>query len=190
MIHLPRRSVTRFFIPLIDVLLLLFCIFLLMPFVGEESAEAQAKKGEAEDQTEELERLRRQVQRQKEELAKLRELRDLRGALAEIERLRDQVKQLAQKRLQYLQHNARILDIDGKTGEIGYYDHEARKRIPIDSEKSAHELIQRLRQSAGEKDLLFLLVYPREDSGYPILKQEDAYKRWFAKTNYAFVGRD
>ena len=35
MIRLPRRSVTRFFIPLIDVLILLFCIFLLMPIVEE-----------------------------------------------------------------------------------------------------------------------------------------------------------
>src|SRR6516225_3918230 len=33
MIQMPRRSVTRFFIPLIDVLILLFCIFLLMPYV-------------------------------------------------------------------------------------------------------------------------------------------------------------
>src|SRR5713101_2415951 len=42
MIQLPRRSVTRFFIPLIDVLTLLFCIFLLMPVIkggadGQES---------------------------------------------------------------------------------------------------------------------------------------------------------
>jgi len=190
MIHMPRRSVTRFFIPLIDVLLLLFCIFLLMPLVSEESAEAQAKKGEAEDQTEELERLRRQAQRQKEELAKLRELRDLRGALAEIERLREQVKQLTQKNLQDLQQNARILDIDAKTGKIGFYDHENRKSIPIDSEKAAHDLIHQLRQAAGGKELLFLLVYPREDSGFPVLSQEDEYRRWFAKTNYAFVGRD
>jgi len=33
MIRLPQRSVTRFFIPLIDVLTLLFCIFLLIPLV-------------------------------------------------------------------------------------------------------------------------------------------------------------
>src|SRR6266852_5028203 len=35
MIAFPRRSVTRFFIPLIDVLTLLFCIFLLMPMIKE-----------------------------------------------------------------------------------------------------------------------------------------------------------
>ena len=39
MIVLPKRSVTRFFIPLIDVLILLFCIFLLMPFVSGPPAE-------------------------------------------------------------------------------------------------------------------------------------------------------
>ena len=33
MIQMPRRSVTRFFIPLIDVMTLLFCIFLLMPMI-------------------------------------------------------------------------------------------------------------------------------------------------------------
>src|SRR5438067_4217840 len=44
-IQMPRRSVTRFFIPLIDVLTLLFCIFLLMPLVKatEESPEAETR---------------------------------------------------------------------------------------------------------------------------------------------------
>ena len=35
MIQMPRRSVTRFFIPLIDVMILLFCIFLLLPVFKE-----------------------------------------------------------------------------------------------------------------------------------------------------------
>src|SRR5258708_21061220 len=42
MIRPPRRSVTRFFIPMMEVLTLLFCIFLLMPFVksaGDEGAD-------------------------------------------------------------------------------------------------------------------------------------------------------
>ena len=38
MIVLPRRSVTRFFIPMIDVLILLFCAFLLMPFSNRTDA--------------------------------------------------------------------------------------------------------------------------------------------------------
>ena len=44
MIEFPRRSVTRFFIPLIDVLTLLFCIFLLMPLV---KAKAEADEEES-----------------------------------------------------------------------------------------------------------------------------------------------
>ena len=39
MIQLPHRAVTRFFIPLIDVLILLFCIFLLLPFVSKQDGE-------------------------------------------------------------------------------------------------------------------------------------------------------
>ncbi len=42
MIHMPRRNVTRFFIPLIDVLILLFCIFLLMEFNTATKADAAA----------------------------------------------------------------------------------------------------------------------------------------------------
>ena len=66
MIELPKRSVTRFFIPLIDVLILLFCIYLLMPIIkgpAESTAEASgdevAPLGEPEKQ--ELRRLRREV---------------------------------------------------------------------------------------------------------------------------------
>ena len=40
MIHMPHRSVTRFFIPLIDVLLLMFGIFLLMPMVKPAACKA------------------------------------------------------------------------------------------------------------------------------------------------------
>ena len=37
MIEMPSRSITRFFIPMIDVLTLLFCIYLLMPMVSERA---------------------------------------------------------------------------------------------------------------------------------------------------------
>ena len=49
MIDRPKRSVTRFFVPLIDVLILLFCIFLLMPFVstsGESRTRAEGQESE------------------------------------------------------------------------------------------------------------------------------------------------
>ena len=39
MIRMPQRSVTRFFIPLIDVLTLMFCIYLLLPIVETPSTD-------------------------------------------------------------------------------------------------------------------------------------------------------
>ena len=66
MIQMPRRSVTRFFIPLIDVLTLLFCIYLLMPIVkpagAEETGDAVPSPAEAKlsaEERQELERLRK-----------------------------------------------------------------------------------------------------------------------------------
>jgi hypothetical protein len=53
MIRLPQRSVTRFFIPLIDVLILLFCIFLLLPLVEKpDKAGAGPQSSEEERQLE------------------------------------------------------------------------------------------------------------------------------------------
>lgn len=46
MIHMPQRSVTRFFIPLVDVLMLLFSMFLLMPLVAGRS-DPNGKSAEA-----------------------------------------------------------------------------------------------------------------------------------------------
>ena len=53
MIRLPQRSVTRFFIPLIDVLTLLFCIFLVLPLArnpGEPTPEPGPAPPEAKAQ--------------------------------------------------------------------------------------------------------------------------------------------
>src|ERR1700730_17923121 len=103
MIQLPRRSVTRFFIPLIDVLTLLFCTFLLMPLVKNISKAS----GETPDSSperirrmqDEIERLRKQGVALPEELQR------------ELERLRKESKQNLQDRLA-----VRVLEIDGSTG--------------------------------------------------------------------------
>ena len=47
MIQLPKRSVTRFFIPMIDVLILLFCIFLLLPFASQDARETGVANSKA-----------------------------------------------------------------------------------------------------------------------------------------------
>src|SRR6266571_2346107 len=82
MIQLPKRSVTRFFIPLIDVLTLLFCIFLLMPVVegeaGPANAEGQKTNGEGGAQLAALRARVRELEtrdlnaRERDELLKLK----------------------------------------------------------------------------------------------------------------------
>src|SRR6516164_2439417 len=100
MIQLPKRSVTRFFIPLIDVLTLLFCIFLLMPLAqnSEESLTEQLRGKE-----EELERLRNKGA-------------DTRALEAELERLHKQL------RLADRFPPTRVLEIDSKSGQLFYRD--------------------------------------------------------------------
>src|SRR6516225_488634 len=108
MIQLPRRSVTRFFIPLIDVLLLLFCIFLLMPLV----------KGGNESDTDETDTVRQEsVRKLEEELDRLRrQLRDTpQDVRAELEKLRQERIQTLQDRLLI-----RVLEIDAANGRLYY----------------------------------------------------------------------
>ena len=69
MIRMPHRSVTRFFIPLIDVMILLFCIFLLMPVFKE----AQRGGAETPSPTEEVADLRSDKDRLERERQRLRE---------------------------------------------------------------------------------------------------------------------
>jgi hypothetical protein len=163
MIQLPRRSVTRFFIPLIDVLTLLFCIFLVLP-LAKEPGDTSADMAELE------ERLRQK----EEELERLRESgRDLPRELRdEIEKLRQERGKALQKRLA-----VRVLEIDGDTGKLYYRDPE---RVPIPDEAAAHALIENDRRKLGQKELYYLILYPRSrTSGYPTVGQREQYDRWF-----------
>src|SRR5581483_12214713 len=98
MIQLPRRSVTRFFIPLIDVLTLLFCIFLVMPLAqsNEESLTEELRQKEAE-----LERLHNQGA-------------DTRVLQEELDQLRKQL------RLADRFPPTRVLEIEPETGQLFY----------------------------------------------------------------------
>src|ERR1700687_1745707 len=104
MLQMPRRSVTRFFIPLIDVLTLLFCVFLVMPLAksaGEDPSQntaAELQKVQAE-----LDRLHGLGADEPERLRK--ELEELRGAKSTV--LMDRV---------FVQ----VLEIDGGTGDLFY----------------------------------------------------------------------
>ncbi len=164
MIELPRRSVTRFFIPLIDVLTLLFCIFLLMPFVKRAGDADGAEAGSVPSPLSELQPagatitndLARRVEQERQEL----------------ERLRKEKMEVLQNRLAI-----QVLEIDADTGKLFYYGPE---RAEITDEAQAHGLIERQRQQARGKELYYLFLFPRKPTGYPEQGQLRKYERWFA----------
>lgn len=158
MIQLPRRSVTRFFIPLIDVLLLLFCIFLLMPLV---QATGEGGAGAEETPDERLRRLEQEVEQLRRQAAEA-PAQPLEKGLPLQERLA-----------------VRVLEIDPATGALFYRDPE---RVDVANEARARDLIARDRaQQAGKAEVYYLILYPRDPtSPYPHRDQRARYDRWFA----------
>ena len=162
MIRHPRRSVTRFFIPLIDVLILLFAIFLLMPFVsGPPSAEpAPDSKVQTPDKP-----LPTDVKTLQEELAEARLL------VARLER---------ERQLRITDRLAvRVLEIDPADGTLFYYDPN---REEIRNDADALRFIQKSIAAASSggvvKDVYFLIRYPR-NSNYPSKPQLKQFEQWF-----------
>jgi hypothetical protein len=164
MIEMPRRSVTRFFIPLIDVLILLFCIFLLMPFVKarDEAAEEATSPGE-------LDRLRREHKELVQRLADLR-----------------------QNEWTTLQRNlaVSVLEIDGTTGKLYYYDPRrlVNRRVEITGDR-VRDLIDTEQREAQGRAVYFLFLYPRPATGspvFPLQRQREEYDRWFAGVAHGY----
>lgn len=166
MIQLPRRSVTRFFIPMIDVLTLLFCIYLLMPMVDStENAETEAQRQSREERLRTLEE----------------QLRRLGGGEQAPARLREELKRLQNEKIQTLRNRlaVRVLEIDPTSGHLLYRDPE---RVEVRDQVEAQQLIERDRQAQGvsRRELYYLVLYPRDrTSGYPTREQRQRYDRWF-----------
>ena len=186
MITMPRRSVTRFFIPLIDVLILLFCIFLLMEFYNESKVEGQS--ADVEYQAAEQESpAKAKLQRSYQELQKFDELRP---QLTELEKLREENERLRNASQKNLQENAyvRIIDIDAKDGSISFFDAARPDRpIPIKDAQAAQALIERHTKEANGRQLYYYFMYPRARSVYPLFGQEQEYRRWFKKAANSLV---
>jgi biopolymer transport protein ExbD len=159
----PRRSVTRFFIPLIDVLILLFCIFLLMPFVSapDDVVPTPPPKTPPTDAD--------QLQKQ----------------LAEVQRRLDRA--LKDRAATADKLSVRVLEIDRATGKLYAFEPDApvpRQEVP--DQLAAQRLIDKQRRVAGAKEPFFLILYPRELTGFPLQKQIETYRRWFKDVSLGF----
>ena len=102
MIRLPQRSVTRFFIPLIDVLTLLFCVFLVMPLA--KSSNEDARPSDADE-----------VKKLQTELDRLRGL----GAY-EPEKIRRELEELRKAKVDAIQDRIMpyIIEINNEDGDL------------------------------------------------------------------------
>jgi len=169
MIQMPQRSVTRFFIPLIDVLTLLFCIYLLMPIVkpvGEEDGESGPDSGPASALTpaerQELARLRRREQLLQEEIARLH---------------RERSEALQQQLV------TRLLQIDDR-GRLFFHDPQKPQDVPLQlTAANVRGWLERQREQAAGKELYLLILYPPVPPGSaptaPSEAQKEDFERWF-----------
>ena len=169
MIRPPRRAITRFLIPFLDVLILLFCIFLLMPFVSTPGTtpdpSADSPEAVAEDLRAQLVTAQLQLAQAEAELAVLRKAATNPG-----DRLR-----------------IKPLEIDANTGKLYAFDADSPEaRSELRDQADAQRLIDRFRRLAQGKDIFFLILYPRQKSGYPEAPQVAEYRRWFAGVPYGF----
>jgi hypothetical protein len=171
MIQLPRRSVTRFFIPLIDVLTLLFCIFLLMPLVSATGDDATPGVAASDER---LRRLEEQVERLRNQGQELPQA------------LRDELDRLRKAKIATLQQRLRIqvLEIDPANGQLFTYDHGV--RVAIDGPAATQALIDRQQRDADGRELYYLFLLPRQVTGYPEQRQMKDYEAWFANVAHGF----
>lgn len=169
MIQQPRKSVTRFFIPLIDVLILLFAIFLLMPFVSGPSSAEQSPDSKVPAEPPlptDVKTLQELLKEEKMRVARLE---------------KEKRTQLTDRLL------VRLLEIDRNTGHLFYYDPE---RQEIRTQADAERYIFRQKALAGKdgtvKDVFFLILWPRKESAFPTLAQIDQLRQWFKDVPYGF----
>ncbi len=160
MIQPPRRSVARFFIPLIDVLTLMFCIFLLSPVIKARSSGQAAADAD----------------RARQEQAQLQQ---------DIHKLRADRREILQGRLA-----VQVLQINATTGKLYYYDPAAASNRWVEvMDKNVQSIIDRARAHAADRAVYFLILYPRPESGeivFPTLAQRRMYDRWFANVAHGY----
>ena len=179
MIQLPKRSVTRFFIPLIDVLTLLFCIFLLMPMVKSGS---EAATGNPEPTITPF---------TAEERQELEQLRQEKRAWMEWNRLQEELKLLSAKVREALEQGMflRVLEI-GEEGKLFFYDpgKEKDRRVEI-TQDNVGAFLETQKRLARGKELYLLILYPRRADGFPgfpLQEQRDQYDRWFQDVAHGY----
>lgn len=161
MIQLPKRSVTRFFIPLIDVLILLFCVFLFLPMVGQ---------GDTPDSS---------LKTNTDTIEKPKIADSTTQLLKEIEKLRAERTEAFKGSV-----FSRVLEIDSTTGDLFFRNPD--KSI-LKNKDDVSSLINQDKLSSKGKEIFYMVLYPRDlDSSYPTRGQRENYERWLNGIVWSF----
>ncbi len=163
---LVRRSVTFFFVPLIDVLILMFCIFLLLPIVSKPDSEKPGKEADGGLPTDVAE-LQQRVLIAEKRVADL---------------MADRAKEAERTVVP-------VLQVDGKDGRLFYYDKSGPqpRREEVANQGDAQVFIDRQKQVAKGQPVHFLILMPRELSGFPTGPQRKEYRDWFEQRKVPYT---
>jgi hypothetical protein len=150
-------------------------------------AEEKGREGDTraslspEDMADAIESLKRELTHKTAELHKYDNLRQ---PLAVVEKMRTELERLRKEKEQALKRTTlvRVIDIDGKTGELSFFDpaNLDRPNQPIPDEQAARALVERHKKEAGDHVLYYHFLLPRQVTGHPTQADEMRYKRWFS----------
>ena len=172
MIELPKRSVTRFFVPLIDVLILLFCIFLLMPFVSRPEGTPAPGNSSSTDAPPSIDELQQKVMELELQLEQARQ---------KIKQLEDSQANLANRM------SVRVLEIEASNGKLFQFEPDSPDpRQEVRDQADAQRVIDQQKRLARGKEVFILMLYPRKLTGFPTQPQIDTYRRWFQDVPHGF----
>ncbi len=189
MIDMPKRSVTRFFIPLVDIMMLLFSMFLLLPMI-EGSGGPQdtpfnkpALRQENKSLREELDQSQKQVSQLQSEVMSLRRIADPKLS---VERLQEEIAALQKAKSGMLQKRLllKVVAFDPNKKSLVYLDEVAKgKERQIASKNDAQSIIEKNAYEAEKNglDLYFVLMWPAFPRG-PGNQEALRYMEWFSGT--------
>ena len=78
----------------------------------------------------------------------------------------------------------KVLEIDPKSGQLYYLQNG--ERVAVDSQSAAETVISLHKRQAKTREPFFLILFPRQRSGYPEQHQADDYARWFKDVQFQF----
>src|SRR5262249_35186696 len=101
-------------------------------------------------------------------------------------RAQQDLERLRTEKIETLQHRLaiQVLEIDATSGKLFYYDRGS--RVEIANQAEARAMIDRHKREPANREIYYLLLFPRQLTGFPQERQIAQYERWFAEVAHGF----